>query len=150
MLLVKAMLPSAPSSPPANMLYHPQDCCRLVHASSELRLRASFIRESCLHCGGLCHTAGLQQKAGNNVGTQAETFTSHWKAFFFFFFFLLSPNLSHPQRGRQTQCLLAAGKSLTHFLQLQTRGQSPFNIAHMAQSIFTPMQRLLLNKKQSH
>lgn len=64
-------------------------------------------------------------------------------------FSLLSPDLARPQRGRQTQCLLAAGKSLTHFLQLQTRGQSPFNIAHMAQSIFTPMQRLLLNKKQS-
>lgn len=43
-------------------------------------------------------------------------------------FFILSPNLSHPQRGRQTQCLLAAGKSLTHFLQLQTRGQSPFTL----------------------
>ena len=149
MLPVKAMLLSAPSSLPANVLYHPQDGCRLVHASSELRLRVSFIRESRLHFGGLCHTAGLRQKAGNNVGTQAETFVSHWKAFFSFFS-LPSPNLSHPQRGRQTQCLLAAGKSLTHFLQLQTRGQSPFNIAHMAQSIFTPMQRLLLNKKQSH
>lgn len=72
MPLVKAVLPSAPSSPPANVFYHPQDGCRLVHASSTLPSRASFTRESRSHFGGLRHTAGLRQKAGNNVGTQAE------------------------------------------------------------------------------
>lgn len=74
----------------------------------------------------ILEACAMQLDPSRRLGTmqeQAETFMSHWKAFF-----ILSPDLCHPQRGRQTQCLLAAGKSLTHFLQLQTRGQSPFTL----------------------
>ena len=112
MLPVKAMLLSAPSSPPANVLYHPQDGCRLVHASSELRLRVSFIRKSRLHFGGLCHTAGLRQKAGNNMGTQAETFCVPLEGLFFFFFPSFSKSIPPPKRKANT--MLISSREISH------------------------------------
>lgn len=132
------------------MLQHPPDGRGLVGTGSELSPCVSLFRGSPSHFGGLCHTAGLWQKAGNNVGTgrNSPAPTSHWKAFFGSL--TSSPNFSPSQRGKQTQCLLAAGKSLTHFLQLQTRRQSQSDIAGTAWSILTPLQRQLLNKKQSH
>lgn len=130
-LLVKVTMSSAPPSPSANMLYHPHDGCCLVLASSKLQLHASFIRESRLHFRGRCHTAGLGQKAGNNVGTQAETLTSHWKAF--------PPPQSIPPPKRKANTMLISSMEISHtFSPAMDRGQSPSNTAHMEQSIFTP------------
>lgn len=114
------------------------------------------------HC--MCHSGDLphilegcvmQLDSSRRLGTMWEHRQEHSRPnvpleglFWFFNFF---PQISPPsQRGRQTQCLLAAGKSLTHFLQLQSRGQSLSDMAGTAWSILTPLQRRLLNKKQPH
>lgn len=77
MLLGKAS-PLFSSTHPMAVAFWAQavSCHRVCHSSGDLPS----------HFGGLCHAAGVQQKAGNNVGTQAGTFIpapmSHWKAFF--------------------------------------------------------------------
>jgi len=124
LLLVKAMLPSAPSSPPANALHHPPDGCRLVHASGKLRSPASFTGESRLRFGGLCHTAGRWQRAGNNAGTQAETFTSHWKAFFFFFAF---PKCIPPPKRKANTMLISSEEISPTFSPATDQGAKPIS-----------------------
>lgn len=60
---------SPAASPPALC---PRGGRRLGHVSCRLQLCASCVWESCLHFGGLCHTAGPQQKSWEQCGNSGR------------------------------------------------------------------------------